>query len=178
MKRIGFIIFLLLFSCQNSNNTTTFRNDFNKEELQILQMGRKIIENAYFGSFSSLDNEGFPKIRVVEAFFPDEKWNIYIGTNSRSRKVKEILHNPKTALHYFNKSQLAYLSLYGETYIVKDTLLREKYWKESWQKFYPNKEKDYLLLKFVPKKIEMINISKAYVGDSLTWEPHQVQLRY
>ena len=141
-----------------------------------MQMGREIINNTYFGSFSSLDKKAYPKIRVVEAFPPDEKWNIYIGTNSRSRKVKEILNNPKTAMHYFDKSQLAYLSLYGNTSIVKDTILRKKYWKNSWKKFYPDKEKDYLLLKFVPQKLELINISKAYVGDSLTWKPHQVQL--
>jgi general stress protein 26 len=179
MKNIIVIFFLFFISCSPSPQKTNIeiRSDFNRDEKAILSVSREIIKGAYFADFVSIDKKGMPKIRVIEPFFPDPQWQIFFGTNPKSRKVKEINNNPKTALHYFDKSRLAYVSLYGKAFIETDSLLRKKYWKESWKKFYPDKEKDYLLIRFIPQKLEMIHLTKGYTGDSVTWGPHIVILR-
>lgn len=170
---------MVLVSCSTKNNSggTNFRQDFNKREDTLLKTGREIIKNAYFAQFASVNKEGMPKIRVIEPFAPDKEWNVFFGTNPRSRKVKEIKNHPQSALHYFDKARLAYVSLYGKAYIENDSLLRKKYWKESWKSFYPDKEKDFMLIRFVPEKMELIHLTKGFSGDSLTWKPHEIILR-
>ncbi len=179
MKKYIWILFLLLFSCNGKQVPVQkeYRTDFTQQEKQLMNISREIIDHAYFAQFVSIDSAAIPKIRVIEPFYPDKKWRIYFGTNSRSRKVKEILNNPNTAMHYFDKSQLAYVSLYGHSKIINDSLLRTKYWKKAWKVYYPNKEKDYLLIEFVPDYMEIVNITKGFTGDSLTWRPHKVVLR-
>ncbi len=180
MKKIFFLYILIIISCSPSKEQKPekFRGNFSMQENTLMQEARKIIKNAYFAEYISIDSMGYPKTRVIEPFSPTQQWKIYFGTNPRSRKVKEIMKNPKTAMHYFDKTQLAYVSLYGKSHIIRDSLLRQRYWKPAWEAFYPDKEKDYLLIEFIPEFMEIINISKGFTGDSLTWKPHRIELRY
>jgi len=79
-------------------------------------------------------------------------------------------------LHYFDKNKLAYVSLMGNAFLVNDDKIKQKIWKEGWERFYPNRKTDYLLIKFIPKTIELISITDNYTGDKTTWKPHQVFL--
>lgn len=113
----------------------------------------------------------------MEPFAPAEEFIIWLATNPKSRKVNQIKTNSKTTLHYFDKANLGYVSLMGDAYLVNDKAIKEAKWKDGWENFYPNKDKDYLLIKFVPQTLELISIPNEFTGDSVTWMPHKVTLR-
>lgn len=179
MKNYTILIILSLFlSCQVPSETSSmFRNDFNTAEQKILHLADSVIRTANFTTLITVDKNRQPRARVVAPFLPEKEWTIWMATNPKSRKVAQLKKNATTTLHYFDKSQLAYVSLMGKAYLVNDSLLKTHYWKEGWEEFYPNKEQDMLLIKFVPETVELVHILNGFIGDEITWKPHQVRLR-
>ncbi len=171
------IISILLLSCnQKAIKNIDYRTNFNKEELEILKTADSIIKSAYYATLITLDKHYQPRARIVEPFTPKDHYVIWIGTNPKSRKVNQLKNNSKTTLHYFDKNKLAYVSLMGNAYLVNDEKHKQAIWKEGWERFYPNKKTDYLLIKFIPKTIELISITDGYTGDKTSWKPNQVVL--
>ena len=169
---------ILLFSCDEKEKIVVeIRQDFSIEEQKILKEAKQIIKDTYFGTLITIDKKGQPKARVMEPFSPDENFIIWLATNPRSRKVTQLKNNPKATLHYYNKTNFAYVSLYGNAFLVNDDSIKATKFKEGWEQFYKNQKEDYLLVKFIPKTLELISISNKYTGDSITWKPHQVILR-
>ena len=175
-----FFIFLsltLLFACKSNDNDLVFKHEFSLEEQKVLQMADTIIKTAYYCTLITLDNQNQPRARIVEPFLPEKDYTIWIATNPKSRKVKQLKNNTAATLHYFDKNSLAYVSLMGNAFLVNDETIKAQKFKDGWDKFYPNKKEDYLLIKFVPKIVELISVNNQYPGDSISWKPHQVILR-
>ena len=171
---VYFLLICFLISCTSKNEV--YRKNFTKEEYKILQTADRIIKTAYYTTLITLDSKNKPRARVVEPLLPEDKYVIWIATNPKSRKVKQLSNNSTTTLHYFDKQKLAYVSLMGNTFLINNNVIKNEKWKDGWEKFYPNKNKDLLLLKFIPKTIELISISDGYFGDKTTWKPHKVEL--
>ena len=171
------VLILLLVSCQQKETVEKkYRTDFTVEEQQILKTADSIMQSAYYTTLITLDAKNQPRARVVEPFLPKKNYVIWIATNPKTRKAKQIKRNSKATLHYFDKNKLAYVSLMGNAFLVNDDTSKETIWKEGWERFYPNKKLDYLLIKFIPTTIELISITDGYTGDKNTWMPHQVNL--
>jgi len=177
MKYFYFFILVSIISCQSKiDKKSSFRNDFSKEESKILQTADSVIKSAYYTTLITLDNKNQPRARIVEPFLPEKSYVIWMATNPKSRKVNQLKNNATATLHYFDKSKLAYVSLMGNAFLVNNDSIKKKKFKEGWEKFYANKKEAYLLIKFVPKTLELISISDNYFGDKTTWKPHLVNL--
>ena len=177
MKKYILITLILIIACTNQKNNSTkiYRNAFTDKEKTILRASREIIKNAYFGSFISLNKENYPKSREVEPLSPNDKFVIYFATKPNTRKVNEVSNNPKTAFHFFDKSQLGYVSLYGKSVVITNKDSIKNHWNRAWDRYYPNKK--YVLIKFVSEYLEMVNIKTGLTGNSTNWRPEKVILR-
>lgn len=171
------LIIILVASCTNKEVPESLRRDFSNEEQKIIIHSKKIIKEAYFGTLITIDNEGQPRARVMEPFTPDENFIIWLATNPKSRKVAQIEKNSLVTLHYYDKANFGYVSLMGSAYLINDESIKASKFKEGWDQFYKNQKEDYLLIKFIPKTLELISIPNKFTGDSITWKPHQVLLR-
>ena len=184
-----FSLTLFLLSCNNSkqakegasvNNeiiSEKLRNDFTEDEIALIETANEIIESSYYCTLVTIDKEGQPKVRIMEPFKPDDKYEIWLATNPKSRKVQEITNNSKSTVNYFDKTELSYVSLMGNSFIVNNEAIKSQKWKEGWEQHYKNKKEDYLLIRFVPESLELVSYTKGYTGDKITWAPDQVQLR-
>ncbi len=159
------------------NSEKQYRVDFSAQEQKIITQSKKIIQNTYFGTFITIDEKGQPRARVMEPFVPTDDFIIWLATNPKSRKVHQIRNNSKVTMHYFDKTNLGYVSLMGNATLVNDEAIKATKFKDGWDKFYPNQKEDYLLIKFVPEILELISIPNGFTGDSLDWKPHGVVLR-
>ena len=172
---------LFLFSCTPTKTKhkteQTVRTNFSDEQQKIIQQARAIIKNCYFGTFITIDKNGQPRARVMEPFAPDENFVIWLATNPKTRKVKQLQNNPKATMHYFDKANLGYVSLMGKATLVNDEATKASKFKNGWDKFYPNQKEDYLLIKFVPEALELISIPNGFTGDELDWKPHRIELK-
>jgi general stress protein 26 len=173
------IIFIIIFfSCDKKENITEkIRQNFSVEEQKIIDVSKQIIKNAYFSTLITVDKKGHPRARVMEPFAPDKNFIIWLATNPKSRKVTQIQNNATATLHYYDKTNFGYVSLYGKAFLVNDETIKAHKFKKGWDKFYKNQKEAYLLIKFVPENLELISIPNKYIGDAMTWKPHQVILR-
>ena len=184
-----FSIFSFLVSCQNPLKTTEddskkdevvskkLRSNFTTEEIAILEISNEIIDSAYYCTLISIDRNGQPRARIMEPFKPDDNYEIWLATNPKSRKVQQLKNNPKSTVNYFNKTELSYVSLMGNAFIVNDEAIKSQKWKEGWEQHYKNKKEAYILIRFVPESLEIVSYKKGYTGDKITWAPDLVKLR-
>ena len=169
MKKPVIIITVLVvlvfgYSCGSKSSTESV-------DLSIEEVAVEIIEAAGTCTLISLDSAGHPRARVMDPFPPEEELILWFGTNELSRKVKEILNDNRVTVIYYDKPSGAYASVYGEATIIKDLSSIEKYWKKSWNDFYPNYPKGYALIKVIPQRLEIISEKHGITGDPITWQP-------
>jgi general stress protein 26 len=110
----------------------------------------------------------------MDPFPPEGDMTVWFGTNRRSRKVAEIRRHPTVTLYYFNRDDQAYVSLTGRARLVNNPTEKARRWKDEWEAFYPNRERDYLLIEITPERLEVVSIKKNVVGDERTWQPPMV----
>src|SRR5437667_3834393 len=90
---------------------------------------------ARYCALITLDSNGRPQARTMDPFPPEENMVVWLGTNPKSRKVAEILHNEHVTLYYFVSEDQAYVAISGRARIVQDARAKAKYWKDEWKNF-------------------------------------------
>lgn len=141
----------------------------NYERADLIVAAREIMSAARYCALITLDSSAHTHARTLDPFPPDEQMNVWLGTNRRSRKVAEIRRHPQVTLYYFDRDNQAYVSISGIARLVNDPKEKARHWKDEWKDFYPNRGRDYLLIFVKPKRLEIVNVKKGIVGDSLTW---------
>ena len=53
------------------------------------------------------------------------------------------------------RKEWSYVSVAGQARIVNDPEKKSHYWKEGWTRYYPDPEKDYILIEVTPERLEI-----------------------
>ena len=144
---------------------------------ELIAAAREIMATARYCALITLDSNGRPQARTLDPFPPDENMIVWLGTNSRSRKVAQIRRNPRVTLYYFDSEGQAYVTISGIARLVNDSTEKAKRWKDEWKAFYPDRARDYLLIVVKPERLEVVSVKKGIVGDSSTWKPPSVNFQ-
>lgn len=135
---------------------------------------KKIMNSAGYCALITLDKEGRPRVRVMDAFPPEDDFTVWFGTNPESRKVGQIKNDSRVTLYYQDKDDSGYVMIHGKAELVDDLNEKEKHWKVEWEAFYPDKPDGYLLIKVSPEWMEVVSYAYGITGDAVTWEPPKV----
>lgn len=147
-----------------------------KEEL--ITAAREIMTTTRYCALITTGGRARANARTMDAFAPDENMIVWFGTNPLSRKVSEIRRNPHVTLYYFDRENLAYVSIQGIARVVNDPKEKARHWKDDWKAFYPDRDKSYLLIEVRPVRLEVVNTKTGIVGTSRDWQPPSVNLRH
>jgi len=139
-----------------------------------MKAAKEIIAKAHTCALITLGKEGKSRVRMVETLPIDDDFTLWFGTNPKSRKVVQIKHDKRVTIYYTDATSTGYVMILGEAVLVNDPKEKEKHWKEGWQSYYPNKEKDFVLIKVIPESLEIVSYIHGIVGDTETWEPPKV----
>ena len=169
-----FLLVMLLISMPGED--VSMQADPTQE--QILSAARQIMISAHYCTLITLDAEGHPQARVMDAFEPEPGLSVWFGTNSITRKVGELSRDSRMTLSYFDRDDPGYVTLLGEARLVTDPDEKAARWKEEWQAFYPDgpSSEDYMLIEFRPFRIEVMSIKHAIASDPQGWKPAFVEL--
>jgi len=121
----------------------------------LLTYARMIIDSSNSRVLVTVDETGKPRVRTMSTFTPEDNWVIWLGTFPTSRKVKQIKNNPNVVVFYYDSKTFSYVNVSGTARLVNDSDLKAKYWKEGWERFYPDREKDYILVEVTPERLEV-----------------------
>ena len=139
----------------------------------IIAAAKTIIASARYATFITLDDTGRPQARIVDPFAPDEDFTIWVATNARSRKVAQIAADSRVTLTYFDAGGQNYVTALGTAALVRDPKEKARHWKAEWAAFYKDGPRgdDYLLIRVVPARLEVVATSLGMTSDPLTWRP-------
>ena len=143
---------------------------------ELLAAARRIIASARYATFVTIDAEGQPQARIMDPFAPDSQMVIWLGTNRRSRKVAHVEKEERVALSYFDAASMAYVTITGRAQLVDNAEETARRFKPEWTAFYPNRARDYVLVKVTPERLELISeLDGIGFTDFSSWRPPAVK---
>lgn len=135
----------------------------------LLVIARMIIDSSECRAMITVDESGKPHARAMSPFPPEENMVVWLGTSPGSRKVKQIRNNPNVIVYYFDSEGLSYVALAGRARLVNDPEKKAHYWREGWERFYPNIDEDYVLIEVTPERLELFSFEYDIMGEPPTW---------
>lgn len=141
-----------------------------------IDVAREVMAAARYCALATVGEDGRPQVRAMDPFPPEKDLTVWLATNPRSRKVRQIEADPRVALYYFDPAGGAYATLHGRARLVDDPEEKQARWKEEWSAFYPDREAGYLLIEVTPERLEVVSEKHGLVGDPDTWAPSAVEL--
>lgn len=149
---------------QNNELSDSLRN-------KALTAAKGIMTNATTCALITVDQEGQPRVRTMDPFPPENDFTVWFGTKKNTRKVEQIKNDPRVTLYYLENGDSGYVVIHGKAHLIDDKKEKEKRWKESWEAFYTDKNKNYLLIKVVPENMEVLSYTHGIMADPATWKP-------
>ena len=152
---LAILAMLLLFATSLSAQNEQFQEQRGISRDSLLIYARTIIDSARCRVLITVDENGKPQAREMAPFDLEDDWTIWLGTFPTSRKVKQIQKNPNVIVFYYDTKGMSYVSVSGKASLVNDPTLKAKYWVESWKRYYPDRDKHYILIKVIPERLEL-----------------------
>jgi general stress protein 26 len=141
----------------------------------LLKISRMIIDSARCRVLVTVDENGKPHAREMDPFAPEQDMVIWFGTSPLTRKVTQIEKNPNVAVFYYDSKTLSYVSIEGKAQMVNDSDQKSKHWKDSWKRYYPDREKDFILIKVVPDRLELLSYKYNLLWATESYRPHSLE---
>lgn len=138
---------------------------------KLINAAREIMIAAGTCALITLDENNRTTVRTMDPFPPEAGLTVWFGTNPKSRKVGQIKKNPNVTLYYSDSDATGYVVLHGTAQLVNDEEEKRKRWKAEWEAFYSNRAEEYLLIKVIPVRMEIVSESRGILGDPATWKP-------
>ena len=170
------LILIYFFSLSLFIPGTAYGQGENNNKINLSSVAKEVIDNSRYCALITLDESGHPQTRTMEPFPPEDNFVIWFGTNSKSRKVAELNNDSRATVYYFDQENNGYVVLLGHAFLSNDSIEKENRWMEHWKQFYPERESNYTLIKFIPDKLEIVSPKHGLSGDSITWRAHQFKL--
>ena len=143
----------------------------------IKKTALEIIKASKYCVLISEGSDGYPNARMMDPFPPDDEWIVWMGTNYKSRKIKEILNNSKIAIYYESPGGDGYVVLKGKGIVRNDQEEKLKYFKQGWKEFYPGNKEGFTLIKFISEKLEIVSYKNGLLGEKITWAAPSILLK-
>jgi len=138
-----------------------------------------IMSAARYCTMITVGPDGQPQGRIVDPLVIRDETSIWIATNPLARKVKEIDHNPRVTLVFFNQPGNEYVTVLGRARVVTAAAERGKRWKPEWAAIYKDQGRgpDFLLFELRPFRLEVSSVGRGLVNDPKTWRPIILDIR-
>jgi general stress protein 26 len=168
MKNL-FVLFVLVVLVSTSSS---FYSELNGQSSvnrdTIILAAHEIINETTYCGLVTIDSLGQPQIRTMNPFPVKDDFLIWFATSRTSRKVKEIKNNPKVCVYFANHLMAkGYVNINGSASVIDDRELLIKMKRDYWNGIQGWQDR-FVLIKIIPKSIEVINYKHGLNNDPNT----------
>jgi general stress protein 26 len=136
----------------------------------MLVAARELMKETSYCGLVTMDSTGQPQIRTMNPFPVGEEFVIWFATSRSSRKVREIRENPKVCVYYADHvNAKGYVNITGTAVVLDDKELLNKKKRAYWESI-PDWQNKFVLIKIVPKTLEVINYKHGLNNDPVTFK--------
>jgi general stress protein 26 len=169
MKQVLILLFVL--TCAHAQEKYSLKS----ERDSLIAAAKEIIASQTYCALATIDSSGYPDVRTMNPFPPDDDMSVWMATNTRSLKVREIRKNPKVSLYYADHSKATgNVTITGTAVLVSDTMEIQKRKREYWKQAFPD-WKYLVLIKVIPERMEVLNYKRGKYNDPVTWATQIVE---
>ncbi|MGA9121528.1 MAG: pyridoxamine 5'-phosphate oxidase family protein [Bacteroidota bacterium] len=171
----GATFFLLAFALVSSVCVAQGQEPGAVNRDSVIAAAREIIGMQTYCALVTIDSAGRPQARTMNPFPPEEDMTVWMATNSRSKKVREIRNNAHVCLYYADHSVASgFVAITGRAVLVDEMSEKLKRKRGYWDQAFPD-WKYLLLIKVVPEKMDVLNYRRGMLNDSVTWKTPTVE---
>ena len=166
-KRIAFTIISLLIISANIPFKLNAQQPVNRDTL--LTAAREIIRETVYCGLVTIDSTGQPQVRTMNPFPANDQLITWFATSRSSRKVRELRNNPKVCVYFADHTTAkGYVNITGTAEVIDDKELLKKMKRDYWEGI-PDWQNIFVLIKIVPKTIEVINYRHGLNNNPVTF---------
>jgi general stress protein 26 len=145
------------------------------EREAILDAAREIMGLQKYCALVTINSLGQPQVRTMNPFPPEDDMTVWMATNSRSRKVKEIQGCLQVCLYYADhQSASGSVIITGQAVLVDETSEKLKRRRDYWDQAFPDWQ--YLILiKVIPQRLEVLNYQRGLLNADVTWQAPSIE---
>jgi len=170
MKNLFVLIVLAILVSTSSSFYFELNGQSSVNRDTIILGAHEIINETTYCGLVTIDSLGQPQIRTMNPFPVKDDFVIWFATSRTSRKVREINNNPKVCVYFANHlTAKGYVNINGYASVIdnRELLIQMKrdYWNgiKGWQD-------KFVLIKIIPKSIEIINYKHGLNNDPNTFK--------
>ena len=117
---------------------------------KAIQNARVLIDRATIVMLGTNGEEGTPNIKAMIKVENEGLNTVWLSTNTSSRRVGQLLRDPRACLYFVDMEKWMGLMLVGTVEVLKDAESRKRLWKEGDERYYPLgvTDPDYSVLRF------------------------------
>ncbi|HLN56530.1 MAG TPA: pyridoxamine 5'-phosphate oxidase family protein [Bacteroidales bacterium] len=170
MKYGSLIFVIYLYSTVLSFSQSTVSKD------SLLVAAREIISQTNYCGLVTVDETGQPQIRTMNPFPLKDEFVIWFATSRSSRKVQELKNNPRVCVYYADHvAAKGYVNITGNAEVIDDKELLVKMKRDYWEGI-PDWQNIFVLIRIVPKTLEVINYKHGLNNDPKTFRAPSTEL--
>jgi general stress protein 26 len=145
----------------------TAQSSFSRDS--ILFAAAEIMRDTKYCALVTVDSTGQPQTRTMNPFPVNDSLITWFATSRSSRKVREIRKNPKVSVYYADHvSAKGYVNISGNAKVIDDKELLLKMKRDYWNGI-PDWQNNFVLIKIIPKNLEVINYRHNLNNDPKTF---------
>jgi general stress protein 26 len=170
MKNVFVFFVFSIFVSTSSSYYSELNGQSSVNRDTIILAAHEIINETTYCGLVTIDSLGQPQIRTMNPFPVKDDFVIWFATSRTSRKVREIKNNPKVCVYFANHfNAKGYVNINGSASVIdnRELLIQMKrdYWNgiQGWQD-------KFVLIKIIPKSIEIINYKHGLNNDPNTFK--------
>lgn len=139
----------------------------------LLEVAKNTIQVVDYCFLITRSESGEANARLVQHFKPEADMTIWVGTSRKSRKVREICNDSHVTVTFQDDKEYSYVTILGSASIEEDPNQKQRYWGDDYIAYFPGgwQSEDYILIEFVPSRIELMNITRNVPSESSGLHP-------
>jgi len=143
---------------------------------EIKSVAKSIMVATRFAGLTTIDSLGYPNTRTMDALTPEDDFIVWLATNPKSRKVRQIEANQKVTLYYAQHDKGNYVTIVGNASLIDDPETKQAKWQDEWAEFYPSQD-EMILIKVTPTSLELVSYENDIISERIDWQAPSIQLK-
>ncbi len=120
------------------------------QKKEAVKEGLNLASRSGIAMLGTNGDDGFPNIKAMLKVENEGLKEIWFSTNTSSKRVAQIIRNPKACVYFVDFEKWQGLMLVGNIEILQDIESKKRLWHEGDEKYYPLgvSDPDYSVLRF------------------------------
>lgn len=115
---------------------------------------QKLADAAHVAMVGVNGADGFPLIKAMFKLENEGLRTFYFSTNTSSQRVQLLMQDNRASLYFADTEECEGVMLTGQMEVLQDPLLKQRFWWEGCEKYYPQgvTDPDYSVLRFTARE--------------------------